>query len=633
MPYIATLEDGTELEFPDNTSRDDIIAATNNYITQNNIQPLSNQPNANAKQPSKNIPRGEAAANTALAGATMGFGDEAVGGITAALLKATGKGGNKSYSQLYREVQQEQQEALQKSREQYPVQSFASEIIPALSTGGAVLKAAKLTEPTLKTLTKGGALLGAIGSAGEAKNLEEVPEKALEQGAIGGALGAIGKVITSPRKTLQEILKVKPEIASTFKETGISPTLGQVSESGLIQRGEAALERLPGAAGQLQKLKEQTIGQIKEGIRNVIPTAARTEQEGGELIQGGAKNYVERFRNVSKKLYNRLDKFVSKKDLINTNNIQSTITDISNNLPTATGARERAANNKVFDIIRDLQKDIKANNGQLPYGDIKYYRSEIGDAIDYTMPSNNLLNANLNKLYGGLSDDMAQAFTDKGKTAKAAFEATNNFYSRGKKQIEDKLTKIINNQYPEKILSEALNGAEKGGTRIRSILRSLEPEEREILKSTIVEKIGQNQEKEFVPSLFLKNYKALSPEARNILFKPDQQAAFTKFNKIIERVRGIEGKANVGNSATQLILTGTGLGALFGLPALAKGVAGAYTAGKLFTSPKFVNWLAQGEKITGEKAIANHFKKLSLIAAANPDIRQEIINLLGDKEE
>jgi hypothetical protein len=36
----------------------------------------------------------------------------------------------------------------------------------------------------------------------------------------------------------------------------------------------------------------------------------RTEQGGGELIQEGAKNYVQRFKNTSEKLYTRLKKFV-----------------------------------------------------------------------------------------------------------------------------------------------------------------------------------------------------------------------------------------------------------------------------------------------------------------------------------
>jgi hypothetical protein len=616
MP-IVTLENGTKLTFPKGTSRQDIETAVNDYIVQNKIQPQQ-----------KDISRGEALLHTGLSGSTFGFGDELVGAATAGLLKATGKAGNRSFPELYREIQQEQQQDLQRSREQYPVQSFATELISGFPAGNAALKAAKLTGQGIKTITKGGALLGALGGAGEARNIEELPKETLKGAGIGAALGAgiakAGQMLSNP---LQKLIKPNIEAKQAFQEARINPTLGQISDRGIIGRTEAALERIPGAAGQFQKAKEQTINQIKEGIRKTIDAESRTEQGGGELIQEGTKNYVDRFKIASKKLYNRLDKFVPKNEAIKTDNIQSTINNIISELPPETAARERALGNKAFDVIRDLQKDIQSNNGQLNYGTAKYYRSEIGDLIDYKLPSGNITNANLNKLYEGLSNDMKQAFINKGPKAKAAFEATNNFYAKGKKQIEDKLAKIINNQYPERILSEALSSTSKGDTKIRSILRSLKPDEREILKSTVVERLGQNKEKEFIPNLFLKNYRALSPEARNILFKPSEQAAFTRFNKIIERVRGIENKANTSNTATQIFLTGTGLG-LLGAVKTGQAIGTAYLGGKLFTNPRFVNWLAQGEKITGEKAINNHFKKLALIAASNPDIRGDILNFL-----
>jgi hypothetical protein len=122
------------------------------------------------------------------------------------------------------------------------------------------------------------------------------------------------------------------------------------------------------------------------------------------------------------------------------------------------------------------------------------------------------------------------------------------------------------------------------------------------LKSTVIERLGQNKEKILFLLFFLKNYKALSSEARNILFKPSEQTSFAKFNKIIERVRGIDNKANTSNTATQLILTGTGLG-LLGLPGAAKVAGGAYLGGKLFTNTKFINWLAEGEKIEEKKQL------------------------------
>jgi hypothetical protein len=79
---------------------------------------------------------------------------------------------------------------------------------------------------------------------------------------------------------LNKLIKVNPEIVKNFQEANIAPTLGQVSDSGIIGRSEAALERLPGSAGQLQKIKEQTINQVREGIRKTIDarTSHRTRR-------------------------------------------------------------------------------------------------------------------------------------------------------------------------------------------------------------------------------------------------------------------------------------------------------------------------------------------------------------------
>lgn len=619
------LPDGNIAKFEDSTSDEILHRFAQDYIAKTNKSPTSTNEaiTQNTDQFGKPLPF-STEANKQLfnqaKGIPQGLGNSFIGAIQtlSSLFNPSSKTGfTKNLTDQVTALKQRQ--AQLSSDEQSGIK--IGQILPALATGNSM------------GLFRGAALSGAVSGATTLLEEGDLKNRATEIGkesVISTAGAGILKGIANLKSLLQKVTKVNPETVQTFKEANIAPTLGQASDSGIIQRGEAALERLPGAAGQLQKAKETTLNQIKQGIQNIIPSQALTEQGGGELIQQGAKNYVQRFKNTANKLYNRLDKFVPSTEPVKTANTQKTIEKIISELPSGREARQDALSSSSFNMIDKLVKDLEEANGSPDYNTIKYFRSRIGDLIDYKLPAGNKNNADLKQLYGALSDDMKEVFNNKGNKAKSAFEAANNFYQKGKTQIEDKLTRLINNQYPERILSEALSTSTKGGTKIRSILRSLEPDEREILKSTVVERMGQNKEKEFAPTLFLKNYKALSPEARDILFRPNEQMAFTKFNKIIERVRGIENKANTSNTATQLVLTGAGLG-LLGLPGAAKVAGGSYLGGKLFTNPKFVNWLGQGEKITGEKEINNHFRKLALIAASNPDIREEIINLLENQ--
>ncbi len=75
-------------------------------------------------------------------------------------------------------------------------------------------------------------------------------------------------------------------------------------------------------------------------------------------------------------------------------------------------------------------------------------------------------------------------------------------------------------------------------------------------------------------------------------------------------------------------LTALGAGGLVGgIPgaiAAGKAIGGAYITAKLFTSPKFINWLASAPKINTEKALAKHIEKLAIIGSKNPDLQPDI---------
>jgi len=179
-----------------------------------------------------------------------------------------------------------------------------------------------------------------------------------------------------------------------------------------------------------------------------------------------------------------------------------------------------------------------------------------------------------------------------------------------------------------------------------------------ILVSNILERLGRMQPAQtfagdtvmtagrFSSETFLTNFSKLSEKAKDSLFR---NAPFGKeFQKNLQQVLNISdnirasGKtfANPSGTADRLVgqglIFGGGATAFTGNPAFILSVplvigSARVTAG-LMTNPKFIGWLAQGIKISGNKgadAVIQHLGKLGVIMAnADSETRQFIYEYL-----
>jgi hypothetical protein len=458
------------------------------------------------------------------------------------------------------------------------------------------------------------------------KRAENAVESATGASAITGAVKGTGKIVQAVDKFVNpNIDKVALKEA---QDLGIKPTLGQVSNNNTVKYAEAGLEKIPGSAGSIQKARDETFNKIKDQIKNIAPVTPLSNQEASELLQKGATNQVGKFKEVSAKIFNRLDRYVSKDQPISTNNTITTIHNTLDSLPREVAASARARSDSAFGIIDDLNKDIEANGGKLDYRTAKYYRSEIGSQLNQKAIIGDTNTGQLKQLYGSLSEDMSQAFKDKSPQAAMAFKNANDFYSKGLTEIEDRLGKLINNKDPDRVFSYALSGTKEGGTKIKSIIKTLKPQDQELLRSSVINRFGfDTTTNQFSPNQFVKNYQVLSPEARGAIFNSEQRVQLDKLSNVINRIKTIERKSNSSNTATHLTLGALGFGFLGPLHT-AQVVGSAYIAGKLFTHPKFINWLSKFPEIKTSGQLTKHIKTLSVIAQRNPDLRPEIRDYL-----
>lgn len=271
---------------------------------------------------------------------------------------------------------------------------------------------------------------------------------------------------------------------------------------------------------------------------------------------------------------------------------------------------------------------------QLPYEAVKKLRSLVGEQLESSELLTGVKKSVWKNLYASLSKDMEGAAKATGNPAASRAMARANRFSRaGYARIDDVLQKVSNQNIPEKLFQSAVNPADMqaGATKIGTIMKSLSPAERDVVKSAYIRRMGvarpsaQGAEGDaFSSETFLTNWNKMSPQAKDVMFsgnggelRKDMDAIANTAERIREGAKVFQNVSGSGPAiAATGLVSGVGTAALTGNYAVASAMlgtaAGANLTSRLMTSPKFVSWLAKSAKIT------------------NPDIaRQSLIGLIN----
>ena len=198
------------IEFPDDMPDNEIEAVIKKEFYS---QP---EPQQQPQQPK--MTRLQALATTS---SNIPFAPRIKAGISA--LTAKTMGGDESIGAFYDEALGNELRKLKQAREQYPVQSFASQLASDIVGGGTALKAMKLGGTTVKQALAGGAVLGGLSAGGEtqadlasSQGLADTASGAL-YGAGGGVVGqqlgkAIGQSVPFVKGVAERFRKTTPEV-------------------------------------------------------------------------------------------------------------------------------------------------------------------------------------------------------------------------------------------------------------------------------------------------------------------------------------------------------------------------------------------------------------------------------------
>lgn len=352
--------------------------------------------------------------------------------------------------------------------------------------------------------------------------------------------------------------------------------------------------------------------------------------------------------------------------MVATANLQNAVRDLDGQIASQISGQTRI-DGDIADRIR-----AGATQGQFTLADLRAIRTEIGRAMDDWNPTKpSLSQRQLRQLYAAASRDLEVGVTDLANTAfrryreippsdprhvprevaaqaaraLRAFQMADRLNVAGMERIE-RFSRILRTENPQDAAQRLVAAAsdQRGGNMqmFRSAMGALAPAERADFGALVVRQLGQPtpgarglvQEVGWSPTTFATRYRAMSQEARDLVFTPEHQRALEQLFRIADRLSNVDALANTSRSGTNAINLTAGAGAVGALSSgdtltpLAIG-AGGLAASVLMSRPSYTQWMVRYTALRSavregrDEALApllRHISGLERDAQRNPEL-------------
>ena len=476
-------------------------------------------------------------------------------------------------------------------------------------------------------------------------------------GAIAGeTLGTewIGVGAMAPAAAVQAAANVKNPIATkaapiveTFKQAGTMPSVGQATDNVFLHGLENLAAKFPGGTGVMQKFIETQQRNMGGQARTGVPTeAAGRAIEKGVTGEGG-------FLARTKAQWSQLDDAVAAKipqgAAFQPANTLQTLDDLTRPVRGAEKSTGTPLDTRIVSIKENLAADLQANGGQMPFEALRKIRSRVGAQIDDALVQG-AKSGEMSKLYGALSKDLEAAATQSG--AGREFARQNNFYRSRMDRIETVLDRVIGKgKQPEDIFKSVMPTDPDQANKLRSVMRSLEPSERQVVSEAVANRLGRSRpgvqdvsNELFSSETFLTNWNKLSPGAKAQLFpEPPLRENMERLAKAASEIRSGKGiyanpSGTAGSFAAYSVysspIVSVATGSIAPIAAGAGAAVAANIGAKMMTNPKVVEWLATPVNPKSPQAAA-HLARLGVIYNSTKDqgLKEELANFIGNIEK
>lgn len=533
---------------------------------------------------------------------------------------------------------------------------------------------------------------------------------AREGGGLAGAASAIGKgavnvakdALDSAGRPIKYLLRgsdknlpAMGEGIAKFQAAGAQPSVGQATGGRVPQALESLMAKTPGGAGRMAAKATEQQAAIGEKVRQTADSLSgdATPFVAGRTIEKGLTGFTSRFKDQQKELYGKVDQFIQPNNPVNVSKTSKALADMNQDIEGAEALSKFFQNGKIQGIEGALKTDIAGTapgkmvvppnaprspgglpsyatgkkidipggspTNEIPYEAVKKLRTLVGQEITDHSLASTVPRSKWKALYAALSDDLTGAAKATGNAdAIKAVDRANAYTKAGHDRIDAVLDKVQSRGLPEEIYKAATNlsDMQAGASKIGTIMKSLTPEERDVVKSAFIRRMGtakpgvQSAEGDvFSSQTFLTQWNQMSPQAKAVMFSGKEGNALRENLDAVAQAssRIKEGSKVFANpSGTGPALAQQGLGVAIGgatvaaatghvgpAAALLGGVAGANITARLMTNPKFVGWLAAASKLP-EQQLAMRVPGLVNVLRAQTsdqqdDVKQDVENYVA----
>jgi len=478
-------------------------------------------------------------------------------------------------------------------------------------------------------------------------------------GAGGQALGeAAGTVLPGlARRVLRGGEPGRQQVQAAITDAarvGEVPTVAQATKNTYLDNFESVLAKLPGGAGKIRQRVQSTTANVQDQLEKIAQQGVlrgKDPTRAGLAVKHGAEDFVQGFKARAEPIFDAVTDQVGAATPTPVTNTLSTLQRLTTPIPGA----EQTSQRMISPFLRELSDAVAADAsaGAMPFQALQRVRSMVGDRLSNPALLDDASSAQVKQLYGAISEDLKTAALASGAGGKQAWQRANRFWSAGRGRIDDVLTPLVRNKVPEKIYKALVSGAKDGPTQLRTVMRSLKPEQQDMVTGTMIKQLGKAQPSvagevpEFSFSSFLTRWNQLDDAAKDAFFKRGRNIqlgqdldALARYagrvresSKAFANPSGTSG-ATIGSAAALATMGSVAAAPILGggmltLPlVIGLGIGGANRSAAMMTSPKVVHWLAQATRMKPD-GVAAHLGRLSGIAAKeDPETKEAILSYL-----
>lgn len=461
-------------------------------------------------------------------------------------------------------------------------------------------------------------------------NLAGEPKTNFEKySRLGGDVA--GALFVNPGQGLKRFLtpKVNPKKYEAFKEAGLTPSLGDVSNSKTVQIAEQLSKKGVGGAGKFEVAAENRANQLEDILNNnALLKESLPIKEGGGLVAKGGTAYNAKASEVGTKLFNKAWKGIEghEKAPVALTKASEYIADKLKNIGSEDLAafRETEGGKELFNI-----QDRLGKGDSIPFTALKeIYQNNIKASVKSWGKLGDRDQNLLKGLNHAVEQDIQSFIHTINPKATKDFAKANKYWSQFKNTTAPIANKFATKESPEFVdkFNSLINDIKKGEVAsFRVASQRLPAKEKEQLFGTVINELGRGTEG-FDPYKFSNQFNKLRPESQEALLSNLPVNSAKKVKAVTDSLRHSKASnAQANHSGTAytaqlMTLLGTGVGsvtaALTGHPeaaAISALTASAiplanYGISKLFTDTKFIDALYAASKAKSPEALGKVLK-------------------------